>query len=101
MNTVSVRTGSVSLLRHCSIGSVGSVGLHPCRNPLRVWSYVRSLTSQDSVELMERVRFNQAYQFAYSMRAKTHAHHKLTDDVPAEVKSERLAELIRVSDINH
>lgn len=35
-----------------------------------------------------------AYLFAYSMRAKTHAHHRMVDDVSEADKKRRLQELI-------
>ncbi len=35
-----------------------------------------------------------AFLFAYSMREKTHAHRNYVDDVPEEVKQERLKKMI-------
>ncbi|KNE72309.1 tRNA-I(6)A37 thiotransferase enzyme MiaB [Allomyces macrogynus ATCC 38327] len=49
---------------------------------------------QDTVSLMREVAFDQAFMFAYSMREKTYAHRHLEDNVPADVKSRRLAEII-------
>ncbi|KAI9189043.1 hypothetical protein H9P43_000470 [Blastocladiella emersonii ATCC 22665] len=49
---------------------------------------------QDTVSLMRTVQFDQAFMFAYSMREKTHAHRRYVDDVPADVKQRRLAEII-------
>jgi MiaB/RimO family radical SAM methylthiotransferase len=49
---------------------------------------------KDTLSLMETVRYDIAYLFAYSMRQKTHAYHRLSDDVPHEVKQRRLRELI-------
>jgi tRNA A37 methylthiotransferase MiaB len=49
---------------------------------------------RDTISLMEQIQFDQAYMFAYSMRGKTHAHRKLQDDVPEEVKQKRLQEVI-------
>jgi MiaB/RimO family radical SAM methylthiotransferase len=49
---------------------------------------------RDTVTLMEEVRFDMAYMYAYSMRERTHAHRRYVDDVPAPVKSERLQEII-------
>jgi len=43
---------------------------------------------------METVKFDMAYMFAYSMRKKTHAYHRMTDSVPEEVKKRRLNELV-------
>lgn len=48
----------------------------------------------DSVSLLETVRYDQAFLFAFSMREKTHAHRTLQDDVPEEVKQQRLRQLI-------
>ncbi|XP_064404883.1 mitochondrial tRNA methylthiotransferase CDK5RAP1-like [Halichondria panicea] len=49
---------------------------------------------RDTLTLMEAVQYDMAYMFAYSMRKKTHAYHRMTDDVPEEVKKARLQELI-------
>jgi len=49
---------------------------------------------RDTVSLIEQIQFDQAYMFAYSMRGKTHAHRKLQDDVPEEIKQIRLQEVI-------
>eukprot|EP00984_Skeletonema_dohrnii_P027096 scaffold16545_cov86-Skeletonema_dohrnii-CCMP3373.AAC.2 len=48
----------------------------------------------DTISLMEKVQFDQAFMFAYSMRGKTHAHRTMEDDVPADVKNRRLNEVI-------
>ena len=48
----------------------------------------------DTLSLMDWVQYDQAYLFAYSMRPKTHAHRTMHDDVPAEVKSRRLQDII-------
>jgi tRNA A37 methylthiotransferase MiaB len=37
-----------------------------------------------------------AYLFAYSLREKTHAHRRMNDDVPEDVKQERLRAMIEV-----
>jgi MiaB/RimO family radical SAM methylthiotransferase len=50
----------------------------------------------DTLALMERVQYDQAFMFAYSMRGKTHAHRQFQDDVPEQVKSRRLQEIIDV-----
>ncbi|NXL26072.1 CK5P1 protein, partial [Setophaga kirtlandii] len=47
-----------------------------------------------TVSLLQEVRYNVGFLFAYSMRQKTRAHHRLQDDVPADVKKRRLEELI-------
>ncbi|XP_075033762.1 mitochondrial tRNA methylthiotransferase CDK5RAP1 isoform X2 [Mixophyes fleayi] len=51
---------------------------------------------QQTVSLLREVSYNAAFLFAYSMRKKTRAFHRLSDDVPAEVKKKRLEELIAV-----
>lgn len=48
----------------------------------------------DTVSLLEQVQYEQAFLFAYSMRNKTHAHRTMEDNVPADIKSRRLQELI-------
>ncbi|CAG0916651.1 unnamed protein product [Notodromas monacha] len=48
---------------------------------------------QDTLTLMEAVKYNFAYLFPYSLREKTHAHRKLTDDVAENVKKRRLVEM--------
>jgi MiaB/RimO family radical SAM methylthiotransferase len=48
----------------------------------------------DTITLMEKVDYDQCFMFAYSMRGKTHADRKMVDDVPEEVKQERLSEVI-------
>ncbi|NXP97284.1 CK5P1 protein, partial [Vidua macroura] len=47
-----------------------------------------------TVSLLREVRYNIGFLFAYSMRQKTRAHHRLQDDVPADVKKRRLEQLI-------
>jgi tRNA-2-methylthio-N6-dimethylallyladenosine synthase len=49
---------------------------------------------QDTLSLMEEVKYDFGYMFAYSERPKTLAERKYKDDVPAEVKSRRLAEIV-------
>lgn len=49
---------------------------------------------QDTLSLMEYVKYDFGYMFAYSERPKTLAERKYKDDVPAEVKSRRLAEIV-------
>lgn len=50
----------------------------------------------DTVSLMQRVKYNVAYLFAYSMREKTTAHRRFADDVPKDVKIERLQNLVQI-----
>ncbi|MEX1010631.1 MAG: tRNA (N6-isopentenyl adenosine(37)-C2)-methylthiotransferase MiaB [Balneolaceae bacterium] len=49
----------------------------------------------ESVTLMEEVRYELAYMFAYSERERTLAWRKFEDDVPEEVKKSRLTEIIQ------
>jgi len=49
---------------------------------------------KDTISLMESVKFDFSYMFAYSERPGTPAAKKLKDDVPMEVKKQRLQEII-------
>ncbi|NCX95670.1 MAG: tRNA (N6-isopentenyl adenosine(37)-C2)-methylthiotransferase MiaB [Chitinophagia bacterium] len=49
---------------------------------------------QDTLSLMEAVKFDMAYMFAYSERPGTLAARRFTDDVPEDVKKRRLNEII-------
>ncbi len=49
---------------------------------------------QDTLSLMEYVKYDYGYMFAYSERPGTLAAKKLVDDVPEEVKKRRLAEIV-------
>uniref|UniRef100_A0A2K6GCY2 CDK5 regulatory subunit associated protein 1 n=1 Tax=Propithecus coquereli TaxID=379532 RepID=A0A2K6GCY2_PROCO len=49
-----------------------------------------------TVSLLREVQYNMGFLFAYSMRQKTRAYHRMKDDVPEEVKLRRLEELITV-----
>ncbi|HKL03454.1 MAG TPA: tRNA (N6-isopentenyl adenosine(37)-C2)-methylthiotransferase MiaB [Cryomorphaceae bacterium] len=51
---------------------------------------------QDTVSLMKEVEYEFAYMFKYSERPKTLADRKYEDDVPENVKQERLAEIIEI-----
>uniref|UniRef100_A0A8C9VX59 Mitochondrial tRNA methylthiotransferase CDK5RAP1 n=1 Tax=Scleropages formosus TaxID=113540 RepID=A0A8C9VX59_SCLFO len=51
---------------------------------------------EQTLSLVKEVGYSVGFLFAYSMRKKTHAFHRLHDDVPAEVKQRRLEELITV-----
>ncbi|XP_053945329.1 CDK5RAP1-like protein [Anastrepha ludens] len=51
---------------------------------------------KDTLTLMEQVRYNVAFLFAYSMRERTTAHRRYKDDVPAVVKTERLQRMVQV-----
>lgn len=58
-----------------------------------------SETEEDHLQtlsLMEEVRFDMAFMFKYSERPGTYAHQHLPDDVPEEVKSHRLEEIIKL-----
>mmetsp|Transcript_35245 Transcript_35245/g.45452 ORF Transcript_35245/g.45452 Transcript_35245/m.45452 type:complete len:565 (+) Transcript_35245:28-1722(+) len=47
-----------------------------------------------TVKLIRDVGYDMAYLYAYSLRDRTHAAHKMEDDVSPEVKARRLNELI-------
>ena len=49
---------------------------------------------EDTLSLMREVQFDYAYMFKYSERPKTLAERKFEDDVPNEVKTERIQEII-------
>ena len=49
---------------------------------------------QDTLSLMREVGYDYGYMFAYSERPGTPAHKKMEDDIPADVKQRRLAEVI-------
>ena len=49
---------------------------------------------QDTLSLMDKVEFDFAYMYKYSERPKTLAERKFEDDVPEEVKSRRLTEIV-------
>jgi tRNA-2-methylthio-N6-dimethylallyladenosine synthase len=48
----------------------------------------------DTLSLMDLVRYDFAYMFKYSERPKTLAERRFKDDVPEEIKSQRLTEII-------
>ncbi len=51
---------------------------------------------QDTLSLMEYVKYDFGFMFAYSDRPGTPAHKKMEDDVPEEVKKRRLTEIINL-----
>lgn len=51
---------------------------------------------QDTLSLMEEVKYEYAYMFFYSERPKTLAERKLDDNVPEDVKKRRLQEVIDI-----
>ncbi len=51
---------------------------------------------QDTLSLMEYVKYDYGFMFAYSERPGTLAERKMEDDVPEEIKKRRLAEIIDV-----
>lgn len=50
----------------------------------------------DTLSLMEAVRYDHAFMFAYSERPNTYAARKFEDDVPDEIKKRRLSEVIEI-----
>jgi tRNA-2-methylthio-N6-dimethylallyladenosine synthase len=51
---------------------------------------------QQTVELVRRVRYKNAFVFKYSPRPGTHSEKKLEDSIPQEIKQARNVELLRV-----
>lgn len=51
---------------------------------------------EQTLSLMEKVRFDMAFMFKYSERPGTYAAKMMKDDVPEEIKTERLNEIIRL-----
>jgi len=51
---------------------------------------------QETLSLMEYVKYDFGFMFAYSDRPGTPAHKKMADDVPDEVKKRRLNEIIQL-----
>ena len=51
---------------------------------------------EDTISLLETVQYDLAFLFAYSMRERTHAHRRLQDSVPEDVKKARLIRMIDV-----
>lgn len=49
---------------------------------------------KETLSLMEEIKYEFAYMFSYSERPKTLAERKYEDDIPAEVKSRRLTEIV-------
>ena len=49
---------------------------------------------KDTISLMEAVKYDFGYMFAYSERPKTLAERKYKDDVPEEIKKRRLQEIV-------
>lgn len=51
---------------------------------------------QETLSLMEEVKFDTAFMFKYSERPGTYAAKHMEDDVPEDVKSERLSRMIKL-----
>lgn len=51
---------------------------------------------QDTLDLVAQVKYSQAFTFAYSERSNTFAAKHFVDDVPTDIKSRRLQELIQL-----
>jgi tRNA A37 methylthiotransferase MiaB len=49
---------------------------------------------EDTMTLIESVQYDMAFLFAYSMREKTHAHRRMQDNVPEDIKQQRLVRMI-------
>ncbi|MCG6187931.1 tRNA (N6-isopentenyl adenosine(37)-C2)-methylthiotransferase MiaB [Maribellus maritimus] len=50
----------------------------------------------ETLSLMEEVKFDMAFMFKYSERPGTYAHKHLEDDIPEEIKTRRLNEVIQL-----
>ncbi|MBW7869473.1 MAG: tRNA (N6-isopentenyl adenosine(37)-C2)-methylthiotransferase MiaB [Flavobacteriia bacterium] len=55
---------------------------------------------KETLSLMEYVKYDFGYMFAYSERPGTPAHKKMADDVPEEVKKRRLTEIIDLQQVH-
>lgn len=53
---------------------------------------------QLTCELMEEIRYDSAFMFKYSPREGTYAHKSMPDDVPEELKGERLQKIIKIQE---
>ena len=51
---------------------------------------------EDTMTMLELVKYDLAFLFAYSMRERTHAHRRMQDNVPEDVKKARLVRMIDV-----
>ena len=51
---------------------------------------------EDTLSLIDMVGYDLAFLFAYSMRERTHAHRRMQDNVPSDVKQERLVKMINL-----
>ncbi|WP_341660336.1 tRNA (N6-isopentenyl adenosine(37)-C2)-methylthiotransferase MiaB [Blattabacterium cuenoti] len=49
---------------------------------------------QDTINLMNEIKYNYGYMFSYSPRPGTYAYRKLKDNVPQHIKKKRLQEII-------
>ncbi|CAG9857027.1 unnamed protein product [Phyllotreta striolata] len=50
---------------------------------------------EDTLSLIDEIKYNNAFLFPYSMREKTTAHRRYEDDVPTEIKLKRLEAMIK------
>ncbi len=50
---------------------------------------------QDTLDLMDYVKYDFGFMFAYSERPGTHAARKIVDDIPESIKKKRLSEIIQ------
>ena len=55
---------------------------------------------QDTLSLMEYVKYHFSYMFKYSERPNTMAQRKYPDDIPEEIKQRRLAEIIELQQVH-
>lgn len=50
----------------------------------------------DTISLMKLVKYTFCFMYTYSMREKTRAYHRFTDDVPNDIKQRRYLEMVNV-----
>lgn len=50
---------------------------------------------QETLSLLDYVKYDAAFMFAYSLRDKTHAAHVMEDNIPEDIKLRRLQEVIQ------
>lgn len=51
---------------------------------------------QETLSLIQKVRYDQAYMFVYSERPATFAARKYEDDIPEDIKQRRLSEIVKL-----
>jgi len=104
-----VQSGSSAILKKMNrkydsewyLGRIGAIreALPECGITTDIFCGFCTETEEDhhqSLQLMEEVRFDTSFMFKFSMRPGTYAADHFEDDVPEEVKSRRLEEIIQL-----